>query len=475
MKKIDHKGLLLTLPFLLFFTALTIWVSGNGFFWDTILLASKYAHWFIETNFSSFILPKELDAIHPPAFGLYIAFFWKLFGKTLFVSHMAMLPFLLGIVWQIYIIGKYFFQKKHLFFAILLILADTTFLGQSTLVSPDIAMLFFFLLAVSSVLYHKRIILITSLICISFISVRGMFAAVVIYSYDIWLNSTSFTLKGILKTALNRLADYIPVLLLVFLYLYFRYKSLGYLIPPVSDNWSGHYDTVGIRGILYNTGILGWRLTDFGRIFVYLSLAAFAVNYVRKKSIADDKLKQLVGFFVLFLLINSPYLLFFKQPILHRYLMPANVFCSLIFLYIIFETGINKYLARWIFAVALAGLISGNFWIYPDQIAKGWDSTLAHLPYYNIRSEMIEYIEKEKISFEQVGSEFPNTATFENTDLNGSIISFPEKDLQIQPYIFYSNIFNDFSDQELIDLKTNWIVVKEIKRGGVKGILYKRK
>ena len=155
--------------------------------------------------------------------------------------------------------------------------------------------------------------------------------------------------------------------------------------------------------------------------------------------------------------------------------MAANIFSSMIFLYILFETGIEKKLTRWIYFISLAGLLSGNFWIYPDQIAKGWDSTLAHLPYYKIRAEMIRYIEKEKIPINQVGTEFPNTATFENIDLNGSNIFFPEKDLQIQPYIFYSNIFNDFSDQELNDLKTNWLVIKEIKRCGVKGILYKRK
>jgi len=144
-------------------------------------------------------------------------------------------------------------------------------------------------------------------------------------------------------------------------------------------------------------------------------------------------------------------------------------------MYILFESGLDLKLSRMIYVIALAGLISGNFWIYPDHIAKGWDSTLAHLPYYKIRSEMIQYIVKQKIPFDQVGTEFPNTATFENIDLNGSMKFFPEKNMKTNPYIFYSNIFNDFSDQELIDLKTNWNVLKKIKRCGVYGILYKRK
>jgi hypothetical protein len=473
MKNISKKEMLMILPFAVFFIVLTLLVSGNGFFWDTILLASKYAHWFTENNFNSFILPQELDAIHPPTFGLYIALCWLFFGKTLMVSHIGMLPFLLGIVWQTYLIGKYYFRKEHLFFVMLFVLADTTLLGQSTLVSPDIAMLFFFLLSVTSVLHKNRSLLFIGIISMSFISVRGMFAALVIFCYDIWMNSSSISIRSLFKTALSRLTDYIPAFILVLSYLFFRFKSLGYLIPPVSDNWSGHYDTTGIKGILYNTGILGWRLVDFGRIFIYLFLVAFVINYFRKRLVTDKKLIQLTGFFLLFLLINSPYLLFFQQPILHRYLMAANVFCSLIFLYIIFETGINKYLSRWIYAIALLGLLSGNFWIYPDHIAKGWDSTLAHLPYYNIRNEIIRFIEQEKISFDAVGTEFPNTAAFEYIDLNGKQTSFTEKNMQ-QPYIFYSNIFNDFSKQELMELKNNWVVIKKIENRGVKGILYKK-
>lgn len=386
-----------------------------------------------------------------------------------------MLPFLIGIVWQVYLLCNYFFRNRFLFPAVLLVVADTTFLGQSVLISPDIALVFFFLLSLNSILRHKNLILILGLICLSFISVRGMFAALVIFTYDLLLNSPDKSFRNLIKTATTRMIYYIPMALLVLFYFILRYKSLGYIVPATSTNWAGHYDSVGITGILYNTGILGWRMVDFGRIIIYVFLIAFLISYFRKKFIADDKLKLLILFFILFMLINSPYLLFFKQPILHRYLMVAHILCSLILLYILFESGIGQKLAGWIYIIVLAGLISGNFWIYPDNIAKGWDSTLAHLPYYKIRTEMIRYLEQQKIPFDQVGTEFPNTAAFENIDLDNRNVSFPEKDMKKNPYIFYSNIFNDFSDQELHDLKTNWLVVKEIKRCRVKGVLYKRK
>ena len=48
----------------------------------------------------------------------------------------------------------------------------------------------------------------------------------------------------------------------------------------------------------------------------------------------------------------------------------------------------------------LAGLISGNLWIYPRNIAQGWDATLAHVPYYNLRIEAINYLDKNNIEID---------------------------------------------------------------------------
>src|SRR4051794_38753575 len=93
-------------PFLCFYILLTFFVLHNSFFWDTIQLGSKQAHWFYDHNFKFFFLPEIIDSGHPPSFGIYLAICWKLFGKSLPVSHLAMLPFLLGIVIQVYLLLK---------------------------------------------------------------------------------------------------------------------------------------------------------------------------------------------------------------------------------------------------------------------------------------------------------------------------------------------------------------------------------
>ena len=118
---------------------------GNIFFWDTIQLGAKHATFFYNTSFTEAFLPDEFDSGHIPAFGMYLAFCWKLFGKSLMVSHLGMLPFLLGIVYQSFLLVKKFVPSKYIWLALLIFLADATLLSQSILVSPDIPLVFFFL------------------------------------------------------------------------------------------------------------------------------------------------------------------------------------------------------------------------------------------------------------------------------------------------------------------------------------------
>ena len=45
-------------------------------------------------------------------------------------------------------------------------------------------------------------------------------------------------------------------------------------------------------------------------------------------------------------------------------------------------------------------------------------------------------------------------------------------DLAKNNYILYSNVMNDFSDEELVELEENWNVIKEMRAGGLCFVLY---
>lgn len=115
----------------------------------------------------------------------------------------------------------------------------------------------------------------------------------------------------------------------------------------------------------------------------------------------------------------------------------------------------------------VAGLFSGNCWIYPRGISMDWDATLAHLPYHGLRKDMIEFIEQQNIDFQSIGTEFPNINTGENLLLNGDNRKFVEKDFSQNKYMLASNIFNDFSEEDYQTLEQRWRLVKSTKGGGV--------
>jgi hypothetical protein len=114
----------------------------NSFFWDTVQLGSKHASFYFEADFASLLLPENIDSGHIPFFGMYIALAWKIFGRSLLVSHLAMLPFVLGIVWQLYRVSN-LFQIRFPALAVLLVALDPTLLAQITLVSPDVVFIHF--------------------------------------------------------------------------------------------------------------------------------------------------------------------------------------------------------------------------------------------------------------------------------------------------------------------------------------------
>ncbi|MFN4257292.1 MAG: hypothetical protein ACK4Q5_20010, partial [Saprospiraceae bacterium] len=174
------------LSFFVAVIALTWFVRDVPFFWDTVQLGSKHAHHFFENGLRWLPLPPEIDSGHPPTFGFYLACVWAVFGKSLAVSHFAMLPFLLGIAWLLVRLSPpqppHDGGSPHWFWLPLLALADPVLAGQMALVSPDVLLVFFFLLAVQQIYRPLRggrggIWLALGILGLCLISMRGMMVA----------------------------------------------------------------------------------------------------------------------------------------------------------------------------------------------------------------------------------------------------------------------------------------------------------
>lgn len=427
-----------------------LFCSQFPFFWDNIL-NSKLAHWYLETDFSRLIPPEEMDAGHPPFFNIYLAGWWAIFGKSLLVAHLSMIPFLLGILWQWQKLCQRYLSSKMVNWGLLILVLQPTVLAQSSMVSPDIALICFFLMALNAELEKKQGLLALATIGMMLVTFRGILMIPSVFLVGFLLEKGWKNWKG----SLWRVLWYLPVALITLAWLLYHWKVQGWLLSPPAETYGAHREMVGIGGLLRNLGIIGWRFLDYGMVFVWLFMGvAVLLRFKRLK--ADPRFKEL---FLLFFVVTAWLTLLlipFSNPIGHRYFAAHFLLFSLLALRTIdlLETSWR----RRVVPIALGiGLLGGHFWVYPDKIAQGWDSNLAHWAYFQLEQQY-NYSTTEKLEgltcsdFPLLGSsKYRYVVDKYSFDRYHSISEIPWEDCAS---VVWSNVSNGYSDEQLEELKS---------------------
>ncbi len=393
---------------------------------------------------------------------------------------MVMLPFVLGIVFQSLKLVSKLFSEKWQLAAVVLLLADSTLLAQCTLVSPDVFVIFFFMMALNSIFGRNRLMLGIALAGLTLSSMRGMMCVAGLFISEILIffietrPSISVRKSGeVVRSLLKISVSYLPAIIVAGLFLGWHYYKTGWIGYHKNMPWYTLYQPVGLRGAFYNTLILGWRLIDFGRLFIWIGGAYCLWHFYRYRPVVSRTLKTIIIITILIFLSIAHAVILHKGLAGHRYLLPVYLTFTLLVTFYLFEVTETGYLKKLFFWLMLAGILSGNFWVYPDKIAKGWDATLAYLPYFPLREKMMDYMESEGIKPDETGTAFPNLRKLDNIDLNGNMQTFAELNLKTNNYVFYSNVYNDFTKYEIMELRNKWKIVKELRFLQVKVILYK--
>lgn len=466
-------------PVYIIYIVLFLATVSYPFFWDTIQLASKHATNFYTGGFSGIILPNEIDSGHFPALGIYIAIIWTIFGRTLLVSHLVMLPFVIGIAYQGLRLTRTLFRNKWYPAAALILMIDPTLLAQSTLISPDVLLVFFFLLAVNSILERKRVYFIISLAALTLVSLRGMMCVAGLFISEVVMDAIrtkeetgSLTFGFMYSSVKRKILPYLPAAVIAITFLSWHYYRTGWIGYHKDMPWAEFFEPAGFRNAIFNLFILGWRLADFGRLAVLITGAACIWHYIKNRPVIPYNLKMIMTIFFVLLLMFGTALVSHRNLSGHRYLLPLYITLTVSVLFYLFNIADDSLPKKILAGFMITTLLSGNFWVYPDKIAKGWDSTLAYLPYFHLRNEMMTYMEESGIKPDETGTGFPNEDKFDYISLNGNMNSFADRDLHTNRYIFWSNVYNDFSDDELETLG-KWEKVKEFRLIQVRIILYK--
>lgn len=435
----------------------------HSFFWDTTHLASAQADWFYTHNNNSILLPDHIDSGHPPLTGWLLAWVWKITGKGLLQSHLMMLPFLMVAVWHMLLTLKHFFPFNYPLLAILFFL-NPILLTQSMLVSPDIILFAGLFTALFGILEQRYLKIILGSMLLAMVSMRGMVCVAALALFGLLRdNSYRKTFLG----ALRYLFLFSPAAFLAAGFLFFHFQYKGWFGYHVGSPWAPSFEPAGWDGFLKNLLVLVWRFADQGMLFLWLP--PLAVLLFRRDRLSGRTRELLTLFAILFCMLVVPQLLY-KGLLMHRYLYPCIAILSLAAFSIVSERmELKNYI---IFSAIL--LVSGFFWIYPDRISKGWDIMPLHYSYYQHRGKMMKTLQQLNIDPEETGAGFPYEMPSAVIDLNEDRRHFAPIDLQHNTYVLYSNISNDFTEEQMQTLRTTWQEVARAGKWPVYFVLYKR-
>ncbi len=426
------------------------------FFWDT-LLTSTITQYFFDNGLHTCIAPPRWDVGHPPLFYLYLTGVYHLFGKTLLTAHAALLPFTIMGMFSFLLLLKHFsFSVKQQWIGLLLLVSVPAVITQNLLVSYDAVLLSLYLLALVSILTDKKLFLVLSSIIIVGVSIRGLFclAALSITIY-FWIH------KDIKKWVQWNLL-FIPAVLLAASWYYYHFLMTGWMFATNSQEWSTQRGIVGLGGMVRNMFSIGRSMFDYGAVI----LSALGFFYMFSKR----KLDILILLWLIPLVVFSLLLLPFSNPVNHRYFLVVYVLMLPSVISVISERRLILTILTFVL------LFLGNFQIYPISISNGWDCTLAHVSYHDCMNHFNEFYNGSKlIDRKQIGTVFPMNVSayqYKMDEDKDRLINVNGLTVDTIPYVLYSNVGNDFSDEQLLILK-GWNSVWRCKSGLVEFSLLK--
>jgi len=444
-------------------TLLVVISVGFPFFWDAAYHAQVALNIY-ENEFNTIFPDNYSDAGHPTLFNLYLALGWKVLGKNLVVSHLLQLPFVWGYVYFVYKLIEKYVSPKHHWIAVMLLCAESTLTAQVMSLNPDMAMLCGFFMALYGIDRQKPAYIIAGTVLLSLLSIRGWIMGIALCGID-------FVNGGLdIKQWKKYIQRYILFALLIAIWLFAHHYYTGRWFA--SETYKSEFSW---KIIPKNIIIFIFRLIDTGRIALWILVLWFIFKMRKNILILFNKTYflslsasiTLAVFFILFVPLTN--------PIGHRYFM--TVYVLLIILLV--QTFFSHKSKTIIFILTGICFISGHFWIYPVPFANGWDASLAHIPYFNLKDEVLQQAEKQNIPYSQIHT-FPplhksdyitrlSTKKAENLPLlNGQ--NFTDA-----PYILYSNISNHFNKREIQLLKSHYTSVYTQKRGFIVCTLYQKK
>lgn len=436
------------------FILFSLFTLNLPFYGDHVSIISAPANYIFDTGFRSLVLPHDLDTGHPPFYALAHAGLWKIFGRDLWVSHFISLSAALFLLNQFRLFCKNNISENAQKIAIVFFVLQPTVLAQISLMSSDILLCGLFLWGLNAIQKNNFLTLLFAIAFLLLTSVRGIILTGFLF---IALFYFSDQLKQKFKKYL--LIFFAGILPGCSWYLFHYFKTGWFLTNPQSP-WAAGRAFIGLSAFPAAVFEYVFRYIEFGMIIPWL-----IILFCNKK-IRHDNISKKTAFFLLTgFLFFSFFLIFFKNPVMIRYILPVQIIALILCARSIASFSKSKFKKIAISSCILI-FIAQHFFAYPQMNSSvfeySWgEGSLAHLSYFKFRKEGANYFATHHIDPDLVHTGFPEYKSFKNTNLDTSCqrayLPFEESEMGAYPYVIYSNIMNGISKTAETALKTRWI------------------
>jgi hypothetical protein len=255
----------------------------------------------------------------------------------------------------------------------------------------------------------------------------------------------------------------------------YQYSELGRAIISQNESYAKHRKTGSWLRMMHQGRAFLVHSFEYGRVFLWVPLfilLGVAFKKYRWKLPSEIKM-PLIGlgvFTAIFILGFVP----FTNPIDPRYLMICYVFGIILLLNLLYVLPIQKWVRKGTLVFVAIGFLTGHFWVYPATTDQAWDSTLAYLNYYPVKSEMLQFLDKKNITKTSIGTNMRLGNLYLVPALKPNRqFAFSRLDLELNEYVLFSNIEIETGPDQIEILRCQWIEIKSFSQMGVSSLCTK--
>ena len=217
-------------------------------------------------------------------------------------------------------------------------------------------------------------------------------------------------------------------------------------------------------------------LLDLGKVFLWVALLFVVLKYGWAKVWASLPC-PLVGAYAVLLVVFFLMTVPFKNPYGGRYFMLLYILMSLLLGKLMFDL-MPLRRARLLCVGLMLLLGTAHLGWYSTLRVTQWDCFLAHLPYYSLRRQALDYLQDRQVAPHQVCSFFPADKSSNLIDLDKAMDgvwadeSFAPEASGAE-YVLYSNLSNVL-DRSRAGIDSSFVLQKRFEKGLVYIEVWKR-